>query len=1357
MCTVAELSSVDCLVLHGDPGIGKSTVLASEQRRLTEEGKEILSLDLADIADINDLTTQLFASQAWTRWRDDSSHLILFLDTLDNALLRIPTLRRALVRELGRVDTSRLQLRIACRGVDWPTTLTEDLSRLWTSPPSLRYLLPLRPADVEHAAAEAPGVDPDAFVSQVLERGVVPLATSPLTLGLLLRTMAADGALPATQTETYRRGLLLLCEEPDRERADNPQTGGTLSAGARMAVAERLAAAVLLSGAVSVWDGPDDGQAPATSIVRGTLTGGTEEDDSGAVPASVQVNENAVRESLRTATFAGRSGTAELVFAHQSFGEFLAARWLGRLGFERAASVLCLPNDPARPLVPQLREVAAWLGLLNPDALAHLLESGDVELLLRPDLGQQPPETRAAVLEGVVALLARGVIGVYDGPLRDRLRYLNGPQIPDQLRTILTDPERSEVARQFACMVAGACRLPELTDSLIDVAHDRDAGGRLRTEAVLSIEPSADDSERARLIDLISEEIDDHDGDELKGAVLELVWPDVLSAQKLFASITPPRDPDTLGLYRAFLGSRLVAGLAEADLVIALDWAGDHYHPYGLGDFADLALQIMVRAWPEITSNPEIADRFGQIACRLLADHLVLLQYAMTDTEELFVTEAGRREIVVRLVDAVAAAELEPTSLVHADPALLLPTDLPWVLDRLTDSLGAEHERVWALLANQIWTYEDDASAAAIWEGRETSTELETVTAPRFEAVEIDSPLAAQNRSWYERSQRIQQQRAEQHAEQLAWDASIAQRLTHALSDPATAWPELSSLLTGARRDPPLQEARHLTVDSPGYAHLDPDARRSLIDAAEHFLRGAHEPDGSVDLNLVTATSIAAVRAMDLLLEKAPDRLAALEPDLWARWSHAVLVHPIEGGAKGDALAQLQRRATAADPLLVASQLLGVLRVENHRNGRAWQLEHADALASAELESGLLGMLNAGGILPDAVADVISFGIRRRSEPLRTWALAIIARVGELHWASQDYAIAKRVAAVVVDRAPDLGWPAVWAAMQRSEPWAREVIHSLVDNRNHAQFAALDEATLAELYVWVRQRYPVSEDPPASGLVGARGRLAWWRDALPNALAGRATEQAGSELGALVARFPDDQYLKRLHADAEAAQRRGAWRPPRPQAVIQLGINRSSRLVSSDLDLQDVVLEALGRVQQRLRPPTPAAPDIWESGMPKEEDAISDWLQRQLQDELGNRLVVIDREVQVMRFPGPGIGERTDLLVQGVAGRGLGDAETVATVIEVKGCWNRDLSRDMDRQLARRYLVPDGRRCGIYLIVWFGTSGWTAQSDRRKAPCGTPPDELTAEYEQQARTVSTSRGLEIRAMVLDGSLPPPRR
>jgi len=372
-----------------------------------------------------------------------------------------------------------------------------------------------------------------------------------------------------------------------------------------------------------------------------------------------------------------------------------------------------------------------------------------------------------------------------------------------------------------------------------------------------------------------------------------------LAAEQLFATIAPPHEPNTLGLYRAFLGSKLVAGLAEVDLVIALTWAADHYDPYSLEDLAQLSLQIMVRCWSEITTSPEIASLFAKIARQLLSDHLILLQYATSDTEDLFVTEAERREVVARLVEAVAADELAPTSLAHADPALLLTTDLPWVLERLTASLETEHERVWALLADQLWTYADDASAAAISEARETSTELESLTAPRFEAVRLDSPLAEQNRKWYERSQRIQQQRAEQQLAQREWDASITQRLTQALSDPKTAWPELSSLLTGARREPPLHEARQRAVDSPGYAHLDHDARARLIDAADRFLAGAPEPDAPQASNLVTATSIAAVRAMDLLLETAPERLAALEPELWDRWSQAVVVHPIESGANG--------------------------------------------------------------------------------------------------------------------------------------------------------------------------------------------------------------------------------------------------------------------------------------------------------------------------------------------------------------------------------------------------------------------------------------------------------------------------
>src|SRR5207253_2750370 len=103
---------------------------------------------------------------------------------------------------------------------------------------------------------------------------------------------------------------------------------------------------------------------------------------------------------------------------------------------------------------------------------------------------------------------------------------------------------------------------------------------------------------------------------------------------------------------------------------------------------------------------------------------------------------------------------------------------------------------------------------------------------------------------------------------------------------------------------------------------------------------------------------------------------------------------------------------------------------------------------------------------------------------------------------------------------------------------------------------------------------------------------------------------------------------------------------------------------------------------------------------------------------LRGRGILAFREVEVRRQPTAGLGERVDLLVSAFAGERVEDAPVVKVVIEVKCCWHRDLTTAMADQLADRYLTAGSRRCGIYLVLYFGPDGWTAEDDNRRAACG---------------------------------------
>jgi hypothetical protein len=163
--------------------------------------------------------------------------------------------------------------------------------------------------------------------------------------------------------------------------------------------------------------------------------------------------------------------------------------------------------------------------------------------------------------------------------------------------------------------------------------------------------------------------------------------------------------------------------------------------------------------------------------------------------------------------------------------------------------------------------------------------------------------------------------------------------------------------------------------------------------------------------------------------------------------------------------------------------------------------------------------------------------------------------------------------------------------MQGSELWGREFAAAVVEIDAPRLDRTLQEAELAELFCWLQDHFPAQEDPRTQ-MVSQRTRIAWWRDSLLDALVRRGTDAGVHALVVIRDRYPALEGLSTLVVQAGDARRAAAWRPPTPTAVVELGLDLDRRLVASDLDLLRVVLEALERIQRRLRPPAPAAPDL---------------------------------------------------------------------------------------------------------------------------------------------------------------------
>lgn len=282
---LADLADNFCLVLLGEPGIGKSTAVRQQvaeiRPTLSERGDCLMSLDLGEYGDESRLIADLFESPTFRQWAEGRYNLHLFLDSLDECRLQIPHAAKIIARGLERRhgQLGRLRLRISCRTADWPAYLTERLGQFWENDaPAIYELLPLRRSDVLLAANHL-GVDGDNFVSQVIRSNTQPFAIKPITLQFLLNVFKENGELPGTQSELYKKGCLLLCEESNPARQSANQSG-RFSAAEKLAIAELIGAVIVFCNKAAVSLAPtlndcadDDVSVAELTLLSTTNTG----------------------------------------------------------------------------------------------------------------------------------------------------------------------------------------------------------------------------------------------------------------------------------------------------------------------------------------------------------------------------------------------------------------------------------------------------------------------------------------------------------------------------------------------------------------------------------------------------------------------------------------------------------------------------------------------------------------------------------------------------------------------------------------------------------------------------------------------------------------------------------------------------------------------------------------------------------------------------------------------------------------------------------------------------------------------------------------------------------------------------
>jgi hypothetical protein len=454
------------------------------------------------------------------------------LDSLDEALLRIDSIANLLASELPSIPTERLSIRIACRTAVWPAqTLGAALSRIWADASGTFELAPLRRKDA-FAALDAHGIDVEHFMRALLTAQAVPFAIKPLTLKMLIAIYQQRGDLPTSSIDLYKQGCLALCDERNKSRRDSRRRG-RLNAGQRMRLAGRIAAATIFGNRFAVWTGSEI-DCPREDIPMTAIAGRGEE---GAF-ATFVARDDDVSEVLDSGLFSSR-GECRMGWAHQGYGEFLAALYL----FERGVpseTVLKMLLHPAGGLIPQL-SIAAWAASLNSGLRAALI-ADEPFAPLRGDLSSWSAIDRASLVKSL--LDAVECKRVTDSPYANAEAYakLEHSGLAAELRPVITDGRLGVTTRRLALLIAEKCKVTELQPDLLEVALDATDHPAVRAGAVSALKHCGDASVPALVRPLAAGDGGPDPQCDIKGKALDLLWPDHLAAADLFPLLTPSAD-----------------------------------------------------------------------------------------------------------------------------------------------------------------------------------------------------------------------------------------------------------------------------------------------------------------------------------------------------------------------------------------------------------------------------------------------------------------------------------------------------------------------------------------------------------------------------------------------------------------------------------------------------------------------------------------------------------------------------------------------------------------------------------------------------------------------------------------------
>lgn len=612
---LGSFRSSSACVLLGDPGAGKTTEL---DRACKDLGDAALMLSARDFIAL-DLDTH-------PKWRDR----VLFIDGLDEVRAGKEDSRVPLDEIRNRLDRLRSPgFRISCREADW-LGHSDRRSLEAVSRDSTITVLRLDPLTEESAREllESRHSVPDgqAFMAEAHRLGLGAMLGNPLTLDLLAGAVKRGKEWPKTRMDAFEIACRKMAAELNPEHLAGSRARPTLTT---VDAAGYLCALHLLSGT--------GGYTVLSSVAVSSLVALAE---LGKAPGGLSIDD--LEHALRTRLF---TALAEGAFApmHRQVAEFLAGRYLAKLigdGLPARRVVSLMIGKTDDRVVTSLRGLSAWLAAHSREARPLLIDADPVGVGLYGDIEGWNTDAKKQLLESLSTFAAEASLLGHqrqDGRsygYRDdtawAFRSLATADMAPTMRDLLSAAITRATDDRLATLILETLSHADDPQSVAGLKGDLEAilwsetqSTRIRQRALgayLHTVPSSDDRTRALrlLLDAIQDGSVPDPDDEVRGALLENLYPDAITPTGVWHYARSRRRRDMFGRFWRFWDQTLLEESSDqhvADLLDSLHEDAARLVPaLEQSNLEALPAELLARGLEAIGDDEEPAHLYGWLA-----------------------------------------------------------------------------------------------------------------------------------------------------------------------------------------------------------------------------------------------------------------------------------------------------------------------------------------------------------------------------------------------------------------------------------------------------------------------------------------------------------------------------------------------------------------------------------------------------------------------------------------------------------------------------------------------------------------------------------------------------------------------